>query len=145
MPSCHNCGARISKFDTDICPVCGTKRPLDGVSSETVEFTSEIDITNPDFSLADFKHKKILLVLFCLIGFTGAPYFYLKYKKLGFMWLILNFLLVGGVFTFLFFLTPLSWFSLLIAFGFVYIINIVVGLFYYRKDSLKDGNNEFVK
>ena len=39
MPNCRNCGARITKFDKDICPVCGTKNPLQGVGSETMEVT----------------------------------------------------------------------------------------------------------
>ena len=25
MPYCRNCGARITKFEKDICPVCGQK------------------------------------------------------------------------------------------------------------------------
>ena len=45
MPSCRNCGARLSKFDKDICPVCGAKNPLEGVSSETIDITSQIDIS----------------------------------------------------------------------------------------------------
>ena len=45
MPNCRNCGARLSKFDTDLCPVCGIKNPLQGTSSETVEITSQIDLS----------------------------------------------------------------------------------------------------
>ena len=45
MPNCRNCGARLSKFDTDLCPVCGIKNPLEGTSSETVEITSQIDLS----------------------------------------------------------------------------------------------------
>ena len=32
MPYCKNCGARITKFEKDICPVCGQKKPLEGAS-----------------------------------------------------------------------------------------------------------------
>ena len=45
MPTCRNCGARLSKFDKDICPVCGTPDPLKGVTSETVEITSQVDLS----------------------------------------------------------------------------------------------------
>ena len=48
MPNCRNCGARLSKFDTDLCPVCGIKNPLEGISSETVEITSQIDLALPE-------------------------------------------------------------------------------------------------
>ena len=46
MPSCRNCGARLSKFDSDICPVCGTKKPLEGVSTETIDITSQVDMSD---------------------------------------------------------------------------------------------------
>ena len=52
MPTCRECHSRISKFDKDICPVCGAKNPLDGVTSDTIEITHEIDISNPEFQQA---------------------------------------------------------------------------------------------
>ena len=64
MPSCRNCGARLSKFDSDICPVCGTKRPLEGVSSETVEITSQVDLSGfNDGQKVVRRRKKMLLLL----------------------------------------------------------------------------------
>ena len=44
MPYCRNCRARITKFEKDICPVCGTRNPLDGANSDTVEITSQLDL-----------------------------------------------------------------------------------------------------
>ena len=54
MPYCKNCGSRITKFDNDICPICGAKNPLEGVTSDTVEITSELDIH-------DKENKKIYI------------------------------------------------------------------------------------
>ena len=41
MPNCRNCGARITKFDKDICPVCGQKNPLMGV-----DVVKSVEVTN---------------------------------------------------------------------------------------------------
>ena len=46
MPVCRHCGTRITKFDTDRCPVCGELNPLEGVTSDTVEITTEIDLSD---------------------------------------------------------------------------------------------------
>lgn len=145
MPVCRNCKSRISKFDKDICPICGAKLPLENVNSETIEVTSEIDVSRPEFSNAKPRHKKILLTLFCLLGFTGVPFFYLKLKKLGLLWLLLNCFTIGGASIFMFFASPLTYWGILIAFGFVYLINIIVGIVYFKTDNLKDGNGEFVR
>ncbi|MFA7032161.1 MAG: hypothetical protein WC201_01185 [Bacilli bacterium] len=145
MPICRNCGARISKFDKDICPICGAKRPLDGVNSETVEVTSEIDVTNPEFANAKPKSKKVMLLLFCLVGFSGAQFFYLKEKKLGFLWLLLNLLILGGLGVFLYFISSLTFYSFIISTGFVYLINIILGIVYFKTSNLKDGVGEFVR
>ncbi|HNX16229.1 MAG TPA: hypothetical protein PKO28_02525 [Bacilli bacterium] len=144
MPICRNCKSRISKFDKDICPICGAKLPLEGVTGETIEVTSEIDVNNPEFCHAKPRYKSILLTLFCLIGFTGVPFFYLKLKKLGLLWLLLNVLTIGGMSVFLYFATPLMFWGILVAFAFIYIINIVTGIVYHKTENLKDGSGEFV-
>ena len=82
MPICRNCNSRISKFDKDRCPVCGTISPLKGVTSETVEVTSEIDLTSGEYNFKP-KDRNIVMLLFTLIGFTGAGFFYLKKNKFG--------------------------------------------------------------
>ena len=61
MPKCRNCGTRLTKFDIDICPVCGTKDPLKGVSSDTLEVTSEISLD------ADISFKSALYSLNLLL------------------------------------------------------------------------------
>ena len=82
MPNCRNCGARITKFDKDICPVCGTKNPLQGVGSETMEVTGQIDLNGFAEGQKVICRRKKLLLYFLALGFTGAPFFYLKKKKI---------------------------------------------------------------
>ena len=145
MPNCRNCGARISKFDKDICPVCGTKNPLQGVSSETVEITSQIDLNNFVEGQKVVCRRKKMLVLFLACGFTAAPFFYLKKKKFAIIWLIINLLLLGGLFTLLFLLpgVPLA-VSIIVPIVSVYALNSVMGAIYYFLQDLKDGEGEFV-
>lgn len=144
MPNCKNCGARLTKFDKDICPVCGCKNPLDGVVSETVEITTEIDLSDENFSNYKPLYKKTLLLLFCLIGWTGAPFFYLKNKKWGLIYLLLNIALIAGVGVPLMF-TSLTFWGLVIAFGVSYVTNIVIGIVFYFMNNLRDSGGNYVR
>ena len=145
MPNCRNCGARLSKFDKDICPVCGAMEPLKGVSSETVEITSQID-------LGDFKEgQKVvcrrtkLLIYFLACGFTGMPFFYLKRIKFAILYLCLNLAVLGGLFAVFFFAARLHIaLAILIPFLAVYVINAIIGVIFNYLPDLKDGEGEFV-
>ena len=145
MPSCRNCGARLSKFDKDICPVCGQINPLEGVSSETIEITSQVDLSNFKAGQKVVRRRKTMLILSLTLGWAGVQYFYIKQKVLGFLWLIINLMIMGGLFAFFYFVLKLLLVpSIIIAFASVYLANIVGALvLYYRKD-LKDGEGEFV-
>lgn len=145
MPNCRNCGARISKFDSDICPVCGTKDPLKGVSSETVEITSQIDISDFKEGQKVVCRRKKLLVLFLALGFTGLPFFYLKKKMLGIIYLVINLIILGGLFALLYFALHLHVaIAIVVPVLTVYAISGVLGAIYHFLPDLKDGEGEFV-
>ena len=145
MPNCKNCGARISKFDKDICPVCGTKNPLDGVSSETVEITSQIDLNNFVEGQKVVCRRKKMLILFIACGFTAAQFFYLKKKKFAVIWLILNLLVMGGLFFFLSMLPGIHMITaIIVPIALSYAVNSIMGAIYYFLPDLKDGEGEFV-
>lgn len=144
MPNCRNCGARLTKFDKDICPVCGTKNPLDGVLSETIEITTEIDLSDENFSNYKPKYKKTLLALFCLLGWTGAPFFYLGKKGTGFLYLILNLIVIAGIGSPLF-TTALTFWGFVISAGVSYLINIIVGIVFYCMNNLRDSGGNYVR
>ena len=145
MPSCRNCGARLSKFDRDICPVCGTLKPLEGVESETVEITSQVDLSGFQAGQKVVRRRKTLLLYFLLIGFTGAPFFYLKQKRNAFLWLVINLAVIGGLFVFFFLALNLHIaLAIILPIVTVYILNICVALIYYFLPDLKDGEGEFV-
>ena len=144
MPNCKNCGARISKFDKDICPVCGTKNPLEGVSSETVEITSQIDLNNFVEGQKVVCRRMKMLILFLACGFTAAQFFYLKRKKFAVLWLIINLVIMAAVYFLLsMFRTPLA-VCIIVAVLSTYILNSIMGAIYYFLPDLKDGEGEFV-
>lgn len=145
MPNCRNCGARISKFDKDICPVCGTKDPLNGVSSDTAEVTAQVDLSNFKEGQKVLRRRKSLLFLFVSCGFTGAGYFYLKKLTMGLIWLLLNLAILPALFClFHYWLSLDIFFAISLPILIVYFINAAVGFYFYLVRNLKDGEGEFV-
>ncbi len=148
MPYCRNCGARITKFEKEICPVCGTKYPLDGATSDTVEITSQLNVHQKDTKKVYDVHFRLnTFIWFTFLGWTGAGWFYLKFKKIGAIWLAANLLVLGGLMALfaLVVLEPTAWLAYLAPVSIVYLVNIGVGIFYLCKTNLKDGNGEFIR
>ena len=145
MPNCRNCGARLSKFDSDLCPVCGIKNPLQGVSSETVEVTSQIELSELVQEKKIVRRRKTMLVLFLAVGFTGSAFFYMKKLMLGFIDLAANLLVMGGLFALLFFVikAPLP-VAIIVPVLLAYLVSVIMGLIYYYLPNLKDGEGEFI-
>jgi len=145
MPSCRNCGARLSKFDSDICPVCGTKKPLEGVSSETIEITSQVDLSSFTAGQKVKRRRKTMLLLSLLLGFTGALFFYIKKALLGFVWLLINLLVGAGLAVLFLLVVKLNLaLSIILPVILIYLVNAIVGAIYFLKPNLKDGEGEFV-
>lgn len=144
MPICKNCKKRIDRFNKDRCPICGVERPFEGMSSDTVEITTNIDTDKYNSDYHPCK-KKQLLIWFLAVGFTGIPFFYIHKKKLGFLHLLTNLLVLAAVvvvFTLVVQLCVI--YSILIGIGLLYLINCIFGLVFYYQPNLKDGNGEFL-
>ena len=144
MPNCRNCGARLSKFDTDLCPVCGIKNPLKGISSETVEITSQIDLSEMKEGQRVVRRRKTLTLLFYTLGFTGAPFFYIKKAVLGLIWLVCNLVVMGGLFALFYFLVKNLAVAIIVPILVAYVVNIIVGVIYNFLPNIKDGEGEFI-
>ena len=146
MPKCKNCGSRITRFDRDICPVCGEKDPLQGVSSETIEITSNLDLSPAE--LKEFRPvtRFRAFLFFAFIGWTGAPLFYLNYYYQALLWLFFNLAFIGGIGSIFSFVSGfgLPW-GYLIALAIVYVFNFGAAIFIYFKHNLKDGRGEFLR
>lgn len=145
MPVCKNCHSRISKFDKDICPICGTKDPLSGVTSDTIEITHEFDASNPALKAEAPRKKKIAFMWFALLGWTGAGFVYLRHKiGLVLAWAIANIAIYAGLSVGLALATPLGWAWLGISAGIIYLVNIIYGLVVLLSQNKKDGKGELI-
>ena len=145
MPVCRHCGSRISKLDKDRCPVCGEINPLEGVNSDTIEVTSVLDISSSDELAFKPKTKKMFLLLSCLIGWVGAQFFYLKYKRAGLIWLAINLVILAGGFCAFFFGVHSLLLAILIPLLVLYAANIAFGLVIFKKPSFKDGDGNLLR
>ena len=145
MPVCRHCGSRISKLDKDRCPICGELNPLEGVSSDTVEVTSVVDITSDDVYGFKPKKRRTFILLSCLIGWLGTQFFYLKYLRAGFIWLLVNLVILGGGFSAFFFGVHSLLLAILIPLLVVYAANITFGFVIYLKPSFKDADNNLLR
>ena len=142
MPICKNCGSRIDKFNKDRCPICGAENPFEGVSSETVEVTTSIDVDSKDYHP---RKRSTLLLLFPLTGFLGIPYFYLHENKLGAIYAILNLAGIGLIGFLLGFYTGVGFLiGYIIAIAIFIVLNFGLGLYYFYLPNLKDGRGDFV-
>ena len=147
MPYCRNCHTRITKFEKDICPVCGTRNPLDGASSDTVEITSQLDLgdkANRKVYKAHFRLNTFIWFLF--LGWTGAGFFYLNFKKRGLIWLLCNVVVLAGLIALFAFviLDYKNWLAYAAPVSIVYLVNIGAAVYYLCKKDIKDGNGEFI-
>lgn len=145
MPVCKHCGVRISKFDTDRCPICGELNPLKDVKSDTIEVTSEINMINDQNLAYEPVKRSTFLLLSILLGWTGINWFYAKLKKPGLIWLIAHLVFLGGLFALLFVLSHNILISILVPFGVAYVINTIMGILIHINPNFKDGHGNLLK
>jgi len=64
-------------MDKEICPYCGQRRPLEGVSMETLDVTKAFgNALAPDIELVRLKSKKKAAVLCATLGMFGVHSLY---------------------------------------------------------------------
>ena len=144
MPTCKNCHSRIDKFNKDFCPICGVEKPFEGVSSDTVEITTNIDTTNLDVDYHPRK-KKTFFLLFIGLGIFGVPFFYIYKKKIAIIYMAINLVLLGGIIALLCLFTSIHPALVAVLIVLVFIaINFCVGLYMYNAPNLKDGHGDFL-
>ncbi len=145
MPNCRNCGSRLSRFDKDMCPICGVKDPFLGINTDTNEITTEIE-TVKEIKNYKPKSKKIIFILSLLFGFTGAPFYYLRYIMTAIIWSIINLMCCGAIFSALFFLGKIDIIvSTILSISLLFVCNIVLSIVLITKTDLKDGKGEFIR
>ena len=147
MPKCKYCHENITKFDKEICPFCGGKKPLEGVDDSTYDITQFVDIMKKSDQEVKFKQRKrVANGLLCMfLGIFGADAFYLGFKKIGFIRLIIDILIYAAISLILFFFTELSFYSFIIPFGVLFIIYFIIGIINLSIRGKKDINGVFLR
>ena len=147
MPKCKYCGENITKFDKEICPFCGGKKPLEGVESYTVDITQTINTVDKK-TVENYKqHSKLVNSLLCMfLGIFGADSFYLGHFKLGISRLLVGLIYIISLFCILYFAVNLEiLYSLLISIGSFSVVSFILGIIGFFLNSRKDSNGAFLK
>lgn len=146
MPKCRNCQRDISRFDTDICPYCGAQKPIDR-NYKTHDVTTFVDPMAKDYKLYKSKSKRLAVFLSATLGMFGVHDFYLGRPGLAYLNLVITTILIAGGGSLIFFLVPAlhSFWAYLIPVGALILFHLLHGLSFLFRDSLKDGNGEFLR
>ncbi len=146
MPTCKNCHREISKFDSDVCPYCGTPHPIDA-DYKTKDITGFVDPVTGAYKLYKSKSRRTAAFLCLFLGWAGIHYFYLGFHKKGVAAALITLLGVGGIGAVLFltqadFKNPLAFFTPFIV---DFVVYAVWSVRYFTRDSLVDANGEFLR
>lgn len=146
MPYCRNCHQEISRFDTDICPHCGTPQPI-AQGYKTMDVTKAFKAENSnEYELPKTKSQKVFAILCMTLGNFGVHEFYIYRPKRGFVALGLTifFVLAFGLPMFFTKILDNAW-AFVIPFAFLWLLHILLGIYYLRVESPKDGKGEFLR
>ena len=144
MPRCKYCHSEITKFDTDICPKCGERNPIDD-NYRTMDITQHIDPQTGDFKLYKSKSKKLTLFLTALLGPLGIDEFYRGFTGRGVSNLLLTIAVVGGLGTCFMLLNITQYWIYFALYSVIWLLHIVRAIFMSKNDSLKDARGEFLR
>ena len=145
MPSCKYCHQEISKFDTDICPHCGARRPIDP-NYKTMDITKNIKTVAGDgYELPKSRSQKVYGILCMTLGWLGVHDFYIYMPKRGAMHLIATILLVLIVGLPVFFAAWPNPLAFIIPLLVAILAHIPLGYVYWKVESPKDGRGEFLR
>jgi len=150
MPKCKYCGENITKFDKEICPCCGAKKPLAGNGCETTDITESIKTIAPDDEARiNFKpKKKIINGLLCMfLGVFGLDSLYLGYKTRFLVRLIVNAILYICLVLVFYFTNQNSapLFIFLLPFAIIFTVYFVIGIVLLLLKNKKDSNGAFLQ
>lgn len=146
MSKCKNCGANLSRLDKDICPFCGTLKPLEGQDDVTEDITKTFDPIKLDLDNVKYKSRIVAAVLAMTLGVFGIHAFYLKKYKLGLALLITTIVFVAGLGSALYFTGAIhNVLAFLIPYFVMEVAMIGSGLMILLRRDIVDGNGEFLK
>lgn len=145
MPYCRHCHKEISKFDTDICPHCGEKKPIaDGY--RTMDITRTMDtLSQEGYELPKSRSQKTFAILCMCLGYFGIHEFYIYRKTRGILCIFLTHFFVCAVGFPLTFAWLHNALGFLIPFLIEWVFYVILGILYLKVESPKDGRGEFLR
>lgn len=146
MLKCKNCGERLTKFDKEMCPYCGTKNPIENMkdSSDTTQTLDKILSEDSNYSI---KSYKLWLILMMCLGMFSADLFYLKKYKNAIIRLSMN-IIIFLIFFLSIYLSNNSMIvlAILLPIGFLFLFYLALGLFFLVKNRHpKDSDGVYLK
>lgn len=146
MPKCKYCHENITRFDKEICPFCGGKKPLEGIDDSTYDITQFVDIMKEDNDI-NFKQKShVTNALLCMfLGLFGVDAFYLGFNKIGIIRIVINVILFAAVSLPLFFCSELGALSFAIVGGALFVLYLIFGIINLFIKGKKDANGVFIR
>ena len=146
MPYCRYCSEEISKFDTDICPHCGGKKPI-AEGYRTMDITRAIGVVGEgDYKAPKARSHKAFAILCMTLGYLGVHDFYIYRPARGFACILITLGFVSAVGFPLFFLNVIpNALAFILPFAFEWIVFFFVGLMYMKVESPKDGRGDFLR
>lgn len=147
MPKCRFCNENITKFDKEICPYCGSRKPLEDVDVATNDITQVLSTQEEKKKVSYKEHSKVINAVFAFtLGMFGANFFYLGFLLKGFLRLFIGLLISAGLFVLFFIAIPLGLpIALAIAIGANFLVGIIQGIYYLSSNTLKDASGVLLK
>lgn len=145
MLRCKNCHTKLSRLDKDICPFCGTKKPLEGQEDATQDITKALSAIKIEEIEQKTKSAKTVFVLTLMLGVFGGHLFFLKRVRYALLTLLISLLFIGGFGCLLFFVADLkNALAFLIPYFVLELVMIIYGLIVYKRKKGKDFTGEFL-
>ncbi|MGE4341863.1 MAG: hypothetical protein AB7E23_02025 [Bacilli bacterium] len=142
MAKCKNCSSQIEDNAT-VCPICGQINPIKTKKVKTTDMTMKFKQERISEDNYEQKSRKIVVLLFFVIGFTGIPFFYLKDLNRALLSILGSLTILGSALMLGLLISDiLLW--LLGGVIVLYLINIAIGVYYLTHHELKDGQGEFL-
>ncbi len=146
MLKCRNCGQKLTKFHKEMCPYCGIKNPIEDFTDSS-DTTQAIDKIKEEELVFNEKSYRNYTLFSLFLGIFSVDLFYLGFKTLALMRLLINFGIWLVSFLTIFLINnDLLIVSIFAPLGVLYLLYFFYGLFkLIKRNHIKDKNGVYLK
>jgi TM2 domain-containing membrane protein YozV len=134
--TCRKCGTAFSD-DLKTCPVCKTAIIVEPVAPNS-NVTASYAALKDQLELVSLQSRYLTSLLFFILGFLGIGWFYLGYRRLGILHLVISILSI----TLSWLIDPTLLFTVSLLLG---VTQTIISLYYLFNPDAKDGRGELLK